>query len=63
MLDVLREAAELLEDERLDARQFRAFAFENAARFYTDSNPGFFDGTIVQDAVAEFRSQELDVVG
>jgi predicted TIM-barrel fold metal-dependent hydrolase len=56
MLDVLHEAAELLAKKQLDERQFRAFTFENAARFYTDSNPDFFDGTVVEDAVAEFRS-------
>jgi predicted TIM-barrel fold metal-dependent hydrolase len=48
---VLHEAWELVEDGRLDAAQFRAFTFENAARFYTDTNPDFFKGTAVEGAV------------
>lgn len=51
MRDVLHEAFELVEDGRLDAKQFRAFAFENAARFYTDTNPRFFEGTSLEAAV------------
>lgn len=51
MSEVLHEAFELVEYERLDRAQFRAFTFENAARFYTDTNPEFFRGTKVADDV------------
>ena len=54
MRDVLHEAYELVEEERLDAKQFRAFTFENAARFYTDTNPRFFEGTAIESDVAKF---------
>ena len=43
-----------VEEERLDAKQFRAFTFENAARFYTDTNPRFFEGTAIESDVAKF---------
>ena len=49
MRDVLHEAYELVEEGRLDAKQFRDFTFENAARFYTDTNPGFFEGTAIAE--------------
>lgn len=51
MRDVLHEAYEGVEEERLDPSQFRAFTFENAARFYTDTNPRFFEGTAVEAEV------------
>ena len=31
---------------------FRDFVFTNPARFYTGTNPAFFEGTVVEDAVA-----------
>jgi hypothetical protein len=36
----------------MDKTQFRRFTFENPARFYLESNPRFFEGTVVADAVA-----------
>lgn len=54
MRDVLHEAWEGVEEGRLDRDAFRAFTFENAARFYTDTNPSFFEGTAVEKEVAEF---------
>ena len=51
MRSVLGEAWEQVEEGRLDRAQFRAFSFENAARFYTDSNPDFFRGTAVEGEV------------
>ena len=56
MREVLVEACEQLEHGRLDADDFRAFTFGNAARFYTDSNPDFFAGTSVEGAVQELRA-------
>jgi len=57
MRDVLHEAYELVEEGRLDASQFRAFTFENAARFYTDTNPRFFEGTALEADVAKLLAK------
>jgi predicted TIM-barrel fold metal-dependent hydrolase len=57
MEEVLEEAHENVEKGWLDPAQFRAFVFENAARFYTDANPRFFEGTAVQAAVDELRAE------
>jgi hypothetical protein len=58
MRDVLHEAWELVEEGRLDRAQFRAFSFENAARFYTDTNPGFFEGTALGPDVAKLLARK-----
>ena len=52
MQGVLEESYEQVERGHLDSEQFRAFTFANAARFYTDANPAFFEGTLVEAAVA-----------
>ena len=52
MEEVLGESYEQVERGHLDATQFREFTFSNAARFYTDANPRFFEGTVVESAVA-----------
>ncbi len=51
--DVLPEAWELLEDGALDADQFRAFTFGNAASLMSTANPDFFAGTVVEDAAKQ----------
>jgi hypothetical protein len=33
-------------------QDFREFTFTNAARLHTGNNPGFFTGTVVEQAVA-----------
>jgi predicted TIM-barrel fold metal-dependent hydrolase len=48
MDEVLPEAYEALEDERVDAEQFEAFTFSNAVRLHGGVNPGFFDGTVCE---------------
>jgi len=53
MSEVLEEAYENVEHGWLDERQFRAFTCDNVARFYTEANPRFFEGTTVEAAVAE----------
>lgn len=58
MAAVLGEAWENVEHGRLDRPAFRDFVFANAARFYTDTNPDFFAGTVVEDAVATLRAEE-----
>jgi predicted TIM-barrel fold metal-dependent hydrolase len=56
MTEVLEEAWEHVEKGWLDRAAFRDFTFGNAARFYTDTNPEFFAGTVVEKAVnAELR--------
>jgi predicted TIM-barrel fold metal-dependent hydrolase len=50
--DVLVEAYELVERERITDQDFREFACENAARLYAGTNPDFFKGTRVEGAVA-----------
>jgi hypothetical protein len=53
MTEVLEEAWELVEHGMITETDFRAFTFENAARLHTAVNPGFFKGTVVEDAVAK----------
>jgi predicted TIM-barrel fold metal-dependent hydrolase len=55
--DVLVEAYENVEHGRMDAARFRAFVFENPARFYLESNPRFFEGTPVAGEVAEIAER------
>ena len=51
MTEVLGEAYENVEKGWLDSAQFRDFVFGNVLRFYTDTNPDFFRGTVVDQAV------------
>jgi predicted TIM-barrel fold metal-dependent hydrolase len=60
MRDVLHEAFELVEEGRLDDAEFRAFTFENVARFYTDTNPNFFKGTAVEADVDALLSEDAE---
>ncbi|MFA5885012.1 MAG: amidohydrolase family protein [Acidimicrobiia bacterium] len=48
MRDVVHEAYELVDDGRLDADQFRAFACDNPIQLHGRMNPAFFDGTPVE---------------
>ena len=50
MAQVLVEAYELVDRGRLSEEAFRAFTFGDVTRFYLDTNPGFFKGTVVEDA-------------
>jgi len=54
MSGVLEESYEQVERGLLDPAQFREFSFENAVRFYTDSNPDFFAGTAVAAQAKEW---------
>jgi hypothetical protein len=49
---VIPEAFELVEKGFVTAEDFREFTFANAARLHTRNNPGFFKGTVVEQAVA-----------
>ena len=62
MTEVLEEAWENVEKGWLDRDQFRRFVFENVARFYTESNPDFFRGTVVEGAVAKVGAPERVVL-
>lgn len=55
MREVLPEAWELVEDAHITSSDFRDFTFGNIARMLASTNPRFFDGTVVEDAV----NQEL----
>ncbi len=50
MADVLPEAYELVEDEKITADGFRRFVFENPVNFFGRTNPRFFEGTKVSGA-------------
>ncbi len=54
--DVLHEAYENVEHGWMTDEQFRDFMYVNPARFYLESNPRFFDGTILESTVHELRA-------
>jgi hypothetical protein len=51
MADAAHEAYELVEEGLLSEENFRDMVFTNAVKFWTSTNPDFFKGTIVEDAV------------
>jgi hypothetical protein len=51
--EVLEEAYEMVERGWIGEAAFRDFVFTNPARFYTGTNPAFFEGTVVEKAVAD----------
>ena len=51
MRDAAHEAYELVEDGLLSEENFRDMVFTNAVKFWTSTNPNFFQGTIVEGAV------------
>ena len=57
MLEVLGEAWENVERCWLNPGDFEDFVFENAARFYTETNPDFFAGTAVDKPVSALRER------
>jgi len=48
MADVLGEAYELVDDEKITPDDFRDFVFTNPVEFWGRSNPNFFKGTAVE---------------
>lgn len=50
--DVFPEAFEMVEKGFLTEQDFREFTFTNAARLHTGTNPSFFQGTVIEQAVA-----------
>ena len=55
MAGVLPEAYELVVDGKIDDAGFRRFVFEHPASFFSGTNPDFFEGTVVADAVKAIR--------
>jgi len=51
--EVVEEAFELVEHDRISEADFRDFTFTNIASLHTANNPNFFRGTAVEDAVAK----------
>jgi hypothetical protein len=51
--DVIPEAFEMVERGFVTEQDFREFTFTNAARLHTRNNPAFFQGTVVEQAVAD----------
>lgn len=52
MGEVLEESWEMVERGLLTEDDYRDFVFTNPVRFYTRTNPRFFEGTVVEGAVA-----------
>jgi hypothetical protein len=53
MAEVVPEAHELVEHGLLTDDDFRDFMFANAVRFWGETNPDFFKGTVVEKQAAE----------
>ena len=51
--EVIPEAFEMVEKGFVTEQDFREFTFTNAARLHTRNNPGFFTGTVIEQAVAD----------
>jgi predicted TIM-barrel fold metal-dependent hydrolase len=57
MTEVLEEAWEMVDHGWISPADFREFTFVNPVRFYTGTNPDYFTGTVVHDAVARFLAE------
>jgi hypothetical protein len=57
MEEVLEEAHELVEDELIDADQFKEFVFTHPAMLHAGMNPDFFKGTVVERDVAKLLDE------
>jgi hypothetical protein len=51
--DVIPESVRVGREEFVTAQDFREFTFTNAALLHTRNNPGFFTGTVVEQAVTD----------
>ena len=56
MNEVLAEAYELVEDGLITDADFRDFVFANPVRFWGDSNPDFYKGTVVEREARDLLS-------
>ncbi|MGO9874786.1 MAG: amidohydrolase family protein [Acidimicrobiia bacterium] len=57
MTEVLQEAWEMVDHGWISETDFEEFTFANPVRFYTGTNPDYFKGTVVEDAVAGFLTE------
>jgi predicted TIM-barrel fold metal-dependent hydrolase len=57
--EVIPEAFEMVEKAFITEQDFRELTFTNAARLHTRTNPSFFKGTVIEQAVAS----ELGLAG
>jgi predicted TIM-barrel fold metal-dependent hydrolase len=55
--EVLEEAYELVEEKVITEDDFKDFTFTNPVKLWTDMNPSFFKGTVVEGAVDKFLKQ------
>ena len=53
MTEVTEEAYELVEEGKITEDNFRDFVFVNPAKMWTDMNPNFFKGTVVEKQVGK----------
>ncbi len=58
--DVLAEAHEQTDKGLMSDEDFRDFVFTNPARFTTRTNPDYFKGTVVEDAVDKLLGAKSD---
>ena len=42
----------------MSTNDFRAFTFSNPAHYWADSNPDFFNATVVEQQVADLNNTE-----
>ena len=58
MTEVVEEAHELVEERVITEEDFRDFVFTNPATLWTDMNPDFFKGTVVEGQVNKLLGQK-----
>ena len=57
--EVLEEAYELVDEEKITPDNFKDFVFRNPIKLFASNNPDFFKGTTVEDAVnAELKAMK-----
>jgi hypothetical protein len=60
MTEPVEEAYEMVEHGKLSAQDFKEFTFTNPVRLHAGMNPKFFEGTVVENAVAEHLAKGTD---
>ena len=58
MTEVLAEAWEMVEEERITEDDFRLFTFENTAEMHAEMNADFYQGTAVEAAVGKLMKDK-----
>lgn len=59
--EVVEEAYELVEHERITPADFRDFTFTNIVHLHTANNPAFFDGTAIEGDVGKLLGRSAQV--